>query len=464
MALVLVSVIVLGYQPSVALADDGLHVTSSSAESRFPEGILFRVHAEGPSDITAITVRFQVLGQRALRYDNLEFAPAASMEGEILVRTDTANRFVPPGAELDYFFEVQDAGGTTVTTSPQRLILLDPRFDWVRIEAESASIHYYGPVEPLARMVLDEAQATVRRMAPVLGASGEQPLRLTMYNSWSDMRLALPPRSQVKENSLIIEGVLFPATGVILVLGGVPRVDGVTSHEVVHFLMDEVMGPRGRLVPAWLNEGLAVYGATVTDPSYDAALSRALAEGRLIPLTSLNIAPGPPGDVILMYGQGNSVVTFMVETFGAEKLRELLRSLRGGLAIDGALEATYGFDRVGLERRWREAIGAPSLPEGGLRRSRPTPVPYPTIVPFGAETPTPFPSPVQAPAQPPAPGKQGACARGSEVGDGGLLGLAALGMFLAVRRASPGKGLGISLAREALGFRWSLLFIRQRRR
>ena len=431
-------VIGLGHHPSVALAQDGLRVTSSSAESRFPQGILFRVHATGPQDITAITVRFRVLGQRALRYDNLEFAPASSVQGEILVRTDTANRFVPPGAELDYFFEVQDAGGATVTTSPQRFILLDPRFDWRRIEAESASIHYYGPVETLAQKVLDDAQATLRRMAPVMGATVEQPLRLTMYNSWADMRVALPPRSQVKEDALITEGVLFPSTGVILVLGSVPRVDGVTSHEVVHFLMDEVMGPLISLVPAWLNEGLAVYGSTGTGPSYDDALSRALAQDRLIPLTSLNIAPGPPGDVILMYGEGKSVVTFMVETFGAEKLRLLLRSLSGGMAIDGALEAAYGFDRIGLERRWRAAIGAPPLPEAALRRSRPTPVPYPTIVPFGAETPTPFPSPIPAPAQLPTPATRGSCARGPGGGDAGLLGLAVLGMLLAARRVPPG--------------------------
>ena len=58
----------------------------------------------------------------------------------------------------------------------------------------------------------------------------------------------------------------------------------------------------------------------------------------------------------------------MVETHGPEKLRGLLRRLGEGVSIDDALEATYGFDRTGLEQQWRRSIGAPPLPQAGLRR------------------------------------------------------------------------------------------------
>ena len=291
------------------------------------------------------------------------------METEILVRTDTAERFIPPGAELEYFYEIQDATGAALTTQPQRFILLDPRFDWQSIREQSVSISYYGPVRPVAQRVLSDAQDTIERMGPLIGVEVQRPLRLTMYNSWAEMRQALPPRSQVSEASLITEGVHFPSTGVVLILAGAPRVAGVTSHELVHFLLDEAMGPLVQLVPAWLNEGLAEYGSTDPSPSYDFALESAIAQDRLIPLTSLNVPPGVPRDAILMYGEGKSVVTFMLQTHGPEKLRGLLRRLGEGVSIDDALEAVYSFDRVGLEQQWRRSIGAPPLPQAGFEET-----------------------------------------------------------------------------------------------
>ncbi len=389
--------------PAAAQSGTGIRLVSSSAESRFPHGVVFRVEAQAAREISAITLRFRVLGQRALRYDNLEFAPALSVETEILVRTDTAERFIPPGAELEYFYEIQDETGAALTTQPQRFILLDPRFDWQSIREQSVSISYYGPVRPVAQQVLSDAQDTIERMGALIGVEVQRPLRLTMYNSWAEMRQALPPRSQVSEAALITEGVHFPSTGVVLILASAPRVAGVTSHELVHFLLDEAMGPLVQLVPAWLNEGLAEYGSTAPSPSYDFALDSAVAQDRLIPLTSLNVPPGVPRDAILMYGEGKSVVTFMVQTHGPEKLRGLLRRLAEGVSIDDALEAAYGFDRVGLEQQWRRSIGAPPLPQAGFEEARPTPAAYPTIVPFGVETPTPFPPSSRAPTPSPAP-------------------------------------------------------------
>jgi hypothetical protein len=422
--------------PGGAAAQEGPRLLASSVESQFPKGILFRLEVAGPRDITEITLRFRLVAERFARYDRLEFAPSPSVRAELLVRTDTAERFIPPGAELEYFFEVKDVGGVTLVTPPQRFTLLDPRFTWEQVQGDGVSILYHGPLQALAQEVLKSTQATLRRMGALMGVQEHQPLRLTLYNTWSEMRQALPPKSQVQESTLITEGTLFPDTGVILVLGSIPRVAGVTSHEVVHFLMEEAMGSLTRIVPAWLNEGLAEYGSTGPNPSFDRALAQALAQGRLLPLTSLTSPPGVPEDVILMYGQGKSVVAYLVETYGAGPFQALLANLRQGLGIDAALEAAYGFDRQGLDNRWRKVLGAPPLPAGGPGQGRPTPVPYPSIVPFGAETPTPFlpAAASQTPASNPPAAASGACGRAQGPAD--PLPWLALGMVaaLAVRR------------------------------
>ena len=90
----------------------------------------------------------------------------------------------------------------------------------------------------------------------------------------------------------------------------------------------------------------------------------------------------------------------MVETYGEGPMQRLLAGLREGLSIDSALEAAYGFDRVGLEARWREAIGAE--PVEAQASVRPTAIPLPTIVPFGAAAPSAS-SPTPPPAATPIP-------------------------------------------------------------
>ena len=86
-----------------------------------------------------------------------------------------------------------------------------------------------------------------------------------------------------------------------------------------------------------------------------------VAEGRLLRLKSMTNRPGVPADVILFYGQARSLVRFMVNKYGSEKMRNLLSFIKKGQYIDTALMEVYGIDRDGLDNEWRRSIGAPSL-------------------------------------------------------------------------------------------------------
>ena len=381
----------------------GVSVTTTT-ESQFPDGIIFHVSISSPVDIVEARVRFRVLGEQVARNAPLEFTPSRNVESSLLVRTDTLARYIPPGAEIEYSVETTDANGVGSESAPRRFVLLDPRHEWSRLDADGAYLLYYGGQEGRAQRALEAAQKALIDMGALMGVTETDTLRLVMYNSIGHMRRALPPRSQVQEETLVTEGVSIGDTGVVMLLGSNPEVEGVAAHETVHFLMRFAVGRGARSVPAWLNEGLAEYANPFPSDAFARVLLRRTASNTLLPLTSLTIPPGMPEDVLLMYGQGLSVVTYMIDAYGEAPLQYLLRRLGDGEPIDDALTAAYGLDRVGLDQAWRASVGAPPLEATPSRSALPTPVPRPTLVPFGVggtpppEPTRPRPSPTQATA------------------------------------------------------------------
>lgn len=450
----LVAAAVLAHGGS-ARAQAPIHLSGIEVTSRFPDGILFTLSVAGSQDIASIALHYHVLGERAARYDRLDFQQSPSVTADLLVRTETADRYIPPGAEIEYWVEIEDAAGARLETEPQRFVLLDPRFTWRGLDGDGGSILYHGDERDRAQRVLQSALDTTREMGALMGVSVEGPLRITLYNDWAEMRTALPPRSQVQEESLITEGVSFGDTGVILVLGSVPDVEGVTAHETTHFLMQQAMGGLSRLVPAWLNEGLAEYANPRPSSSYTRALERAIDDGRLLPLSSLTRPPGRPEDVILFYGESESAVTYLVDEYGPLPLQSLLQQLREGAPIDDALGTAYRLDRDRLEVRWRRSIGAPPPEAATTERSLPTRIPRPTVVPFGAEqTPAAVSAAEPEPTEPAA--STGGCGRSTGarspmdlVGVAPGLGLVALvGLWRASRRR-PGDDETMAIRTEA---------------
>jgi hypothetical protein len=101
-----------------------------------------------------------------------------------------------------------------------------------------------------------------------------------------------------------------------------------------------------------------------------------------------------PDKANLSYSVSYSITKFLIETYGQEKMTQLLMALRDAKPIDDALIEVYGFDTDGLEDDWRQAIGAAPRTVSAQPTVQPTPTHVPTIVPVAgvplAVTPTPF--------------------------------------------------------------------------
>ncbi|MBM3957113.1 MAG: hypothetical protein FJ313_03580 [Gemmatimonadetes bacterium] len=395
-----------GDEPSIRLL-------GASARSELPNGVRFTVEAESTAPITDIRVRFTIGGRRASQYAYLDVTKPYRTEtaAGLLLRTDTLDRYIPPGSLISYSFEITDESGGVLETEPEELVLLDSRLEWDRVEAGGVTVHYVLS-EKRARDIAEAMWQTMLTMGPLLGAEIETPVNVTMYNNYADMIGALPPKSSTISRELITEGQAFTDENVLLVLGGGTRALGTASHEVTHILVGRAVHGSPFGIATWLNEGLAEYGNVDPGISYDRFLEWAIDTGRLMPLEQLERFPGDPNMVIVCYGQSRSVVAYMVKTYGPEKMAALMVALGRGDRLRDALIEVYGLSIRELDDEWRASVGAAPLPEK-QEAALPTPVPaLPTLVPYsltpvaGGEQlapPTPTAAPAPEPTATPAP-------------------------------------------------------------
>ena len=369
---------VLAAQTWAQTSGGDIETLSSEVTSEFQEGIRFEVDVRSTADIEEIAVRFRI-GQRDIAaYEYLEPEESESGEGlkaSAFYRTNTASRYIAPGTIITYSFEITDVEGNRLDTSEFEYIYHDDRYEWDEITNGIVTVSYHGPVSFRARDVLDATVQTLEVMGPLLGAGVDEPIRITMYNNWTEMRPALPPASETSRRELITEGQAHSAEGVLLVLGGAARASGVASHEVTHILVHRAgEGTLGR-VPSWLNEGLAEFGNIQPGESYDRALSYAIRTNNLLPITGMESQPGTPEDVIIFYGQARSIVNFMVREYGVEKMRELMATIKSGRNYRNAIPMVYGVTPLELENQWRESLGVEHRNLPDPESALPTPLP-----------------------------------------------------------------------------------------
>ena len=164
-----------------ALADDGdIEVLESSAESRFPDSINFRVKARSTSPIDDVRVHFRLAsGAKGRAYRIAEFEPGEEVTAEAELLTRTGTNYIPPGTIIEYYFEIWDKEGRVHRTPKKELMYTDHRFEWRSISSGAVTVHFYGDLdERRAQSVLMAAEKATERMLPLLGIEITDPVQI----------------------------------------------------------------------------------------------------------------------------------------------------------------------------------------------------------------------------------------------------------------------------------------------
>ncbi|MFQ5925505.1 MAG: peptidase MA family metallohydrolase [Dehalococcoidia bacterium] len=354
--------------PGIGVAQDEITVISSDADPDFPYRITFNLEAESTTEITDIDLAYRLerlsLAPISYRVD-ADFTPGprvnASWTWNML---ETGG--LPPGVEVEYWWLIEDATGQKIESSPATVKFDDLSYDWSSLTSDQVTLYWYEGDHSFAEELIDAADEALERLASDTGVSLEQPARFYIYASFEELRGALVYPYEWTG------GLTFTDYGIIAI--GISP-DNLTwgkrtvAHELAHLVIQEAtFGPYGDL-PTWLNEGLATYAEGELESDFQFQLNKAVSEDELISVRSLSSSfPADPVQARLSYAQSYSLVRFLLDNYGKDKLLELLDVFKEGSGYDDALLQVYGFDMDGLNALWRASLGL-----------EPQPTPTPTV-------------------------------------------------------------------------------------
>lgn len=374
------------------------NVIENRAEIDFPNALTFKLKLEHTTSITWLTLEYgdiqQTCGEVVARAFP-EFTPGKTISVSWSWDMRQSGS-IPPGAQIWWQWRYKDAQGNEFTTERQTVTWLDDTHPWQTLKQGLLTLHWYRGDEDFARKLLEAGQEGLQRLEKA-GLKADSPIDIYVYGSYDDLRDAV-----LYEPSWT-GGQAFPEYSIVIIGISPSNLDWgrtATVHELTHVVAGHFTFSCLSDLPTWLVEGLAMYSEGELDAVSQRQLDKAIQANTLLTLRSLSSAFSEEADrASLSYSQSYSVVKFLVETYGQEKMNALLVALREGQAIDDALTQVYGFNVDGLEDAWRKAVGAPPRPIEAAPTSQPTPTIVPTIRPVSGapvvvDTPTPVPTSV----------------------------------------------------------------------
>jgi hypothetical protein len=357
------SVLLLFLSPSLVAAEAGITVTASNVNVDFPSQVVFTVDAESYVDIVDVRLYYQV---DKMNYAQVvsegwaDFTPANKIKANWV--WDMRNASLPPGAEVTYWWMIEDADGNRVETSPEIMHFYDDRYLWQSLtgtipQGGELTIFWYKGSDTFARELMDACQEGLAMLTQDIGAYPERPIKIYIYASTSDLQGAMIYSQEWTG------GVAFADFGIIAISIPPSELDWgkrALVHELTHLVVHQAtFSPYGQL-PLWLDEGLAMYSEGELDSDFRSCLEGAILEDELISVRSLCSPFSAYSEkACLSYAQSYSLVEYLLDNYGQDKMLDLLALLKQGSTYDEALTEVYGFDIDGLDANWRATLTNP---------------------------------------------------------------------------------------------------------
>ena len=238
-------------------------------------------------------------------------------------------------------------------------------FTWSVVHTEHFDVYYYDGYEDLADAVSSIVENANAEFEAVLGHELTTVIPVIIYASHNDFRQTNVSDSHLSET---VGGFteLFKNRVVVPFTGSYEDLRHVLYHELTHvFMFDIVYGGLVKSVirqaytnpvPLWFVEGLAEYVSRGWDSEAEMILRDLTLSDTIVPLQYL-------WGGYLVYKEGQSALCFIADTYGPEKIEEMVKTVARTHNLELALMDATGFTTAELSKEWERSLKKRYWPE-----------------------------------------------------------------------------------------------------
>ena len=344
----------------VAPASAEVEVSNDSYQTPDPRTITFTIRATG-DPLASATLDYRVVSPDGNVGGDVQatVTPGATSDLSATLTTNGTSSgtdfYIPVGSVIAYSWTLVAQDGTTTETEEQTFVFLDGRETWQELVEDNVTIYWYDNIAD-AQEALAATADSIADIEELLQVELDFPVRVIVYPRESEGELAQRSRGSTFDSQIITGGSRVSAD-VLHIYDGLGSFTDIARHEAAH-LVTKVAGDGAfTRIPAWLDEGTAVYAQLDPGGGYRTAVTFAVSTDETLRLRNMNASSNRPDVVNLFYGQSWSTVAYMIDEYGEDAFAEVFRLVKSGRLIDDALTEVYGVDQDGLYNEWRVSQG-----------------------------------------------------------------------------------------------------------
>ena len=234
----------------------------------------------------------------------------------------------------------------------QKISLNTPH--WRILETSRFQIHYQKGSYLLALEAGRIAESEANRIEELLRHSIGHKIKVFLYPSDQDFQATsilpiIPSESTGGFTDFARHRVVLPFTG------DYQKLRHVLVHEIVHAYQFDIAEENPGRYPLWLMEGMCEYLSIGWDAEADARIRDLMIHHRMPGLVDLHYGNVNP---YMYYKGGQSIMHFIAETFGEERIGLFYKELVTLEDFDAAFKSAFGVSPAAFDLMYRDFLSA----------------------------------------------------------------------------------------------------------
>ncbi len=330
--------------------DDWFIEPSIYHQIEYPDNVQFNLTGFSNEDLLEVRLKYSYGNSKIISYKYIDPPSKGEIRSEVTLNTSGPN-YIPAGTQITYFFELTSVKGKKYQSPQIKFHYLDPSIKWKSTELNHLTLIWHDRNESDINSVIEDVNKSNLRFTKLLDIPNPRPVTGVILNNRKEADEAFPKISAAASREDLYGGFAFSNYDTFIVTG--LSKDGIV-HESTHLLLDQSLKSPTTRLPAWLNEGIAMYFESNHQPTGE--VLQAYSSGQLFDIRYMDTVPGRPSEVRLFYLISESFVAYLFSEYGENKIKHLIKNLDSGIPIEDAFFTTYNVNLQKTQSDWLDSI------------------------------------------------------------------------------------------------------------